>query len=185
MLLLGVGGVIIWLALKAKSIKETFRFLEYMPAGVSFKLEGFAPVLFIKLKIYNPNKTAIPINGVLGQIFYKGNAIASFTNTGKVSINGNETTTVDMKARISLTNIAIAAFSKDTKKVIDVDGLIKTGFTDIPFGYSYNFASKVASKKVAAVKGIGYRQMNNSQVNFIDAFHPNTFPCNQKLKRSA
>lgn len=154
-LLIG-GGVLglLYLASRAKAIKETVQYLEYTPEGIDLHFEGLVPVITVKLNIYNPNRTSVPVDGILGQIRYNGNMVASFTNTERINLNGNESTTVPVKVRLSLFNAAVTLFTKDSNKKLSIDGLIKCSYiTDVPFGWSYDFNTKVSSKlkNVAAV----------------------------------
>lgn len=171
-LLLAGGGILLWLVARAKAIKETVSFLEYTPGKIQLKFEGLVPVLSIRLDIYNPNKTSVPMNGILGQLYFKGRPVASFVNNSAVNINGNETSPVDMKVRLSLFNTVVALFTKEPKKEILVDGLIKTSVTDIPFNYSYDFTSMLA-KKNKPISG------TRQQGRYIDAFTAH------RLKQSA
>lgn len=172
LLFIAGGGILLWLVSRAKSIKETVQFLEYTPGKIKLKFEGLVPVLTIRLDIYNPNRTSVPMNGVIGQLYFKGRPVASFVNKEPVNINGNETSSVDMKVKLSLFNTAVALFTKEPKKEVVVDGLIKTAITDIPFNYSYDFTSMLA-KKNKPVSGA------RRQGRYIDAFTAH------RLKQSA
>lgn len=192
-LLFSAGALGLFLLSRAKAIKETVRFLEYTPGDVSLKFEGLVPVLHIRLDIYNPNKTSVPVSGILGKIYFKGRSVATFTNTDKVNINDKESTSVNMKIRLSLFNAVVALLTKETNKVLEIDGLIKTVLKDIPFGYSYDLTRKTAVKKPQAEdiphEGVGRSRFlkalkplplnllrkKKKGVGFIDAFHPDTF----------
>ena len=146
-LLLAGGGLLLYLVSKAKAIKETVQYLEWIPSAIGIKFEGLTPVITVGMKIYNPNKTSVPVNGILGKIFYKGNPVASFTNSSPLTIDGNQTTSVSMNVRLSLFNAAVMLFTKDPSRKLEVEGLIKTSLTDMPFGYAYDFNSRLATKK--------------------------------------
>lgn len=176
-LLIGAGGALLYLVSRAKSITETVRFLEYTPGAVDLKFEGLVPVLNLRLDIYNPNRTSVPINGIIGQINFKGKPVASFVNTDKVNITANMKSSINLKVRLSLFNTAVALFTKEANKIIDIDGLIKTSITDIPFGYSYDFTRKIASKLNPAVTGVFssrirqlYKRQKKQSPLFINAF---------------
>lgn len=176
-LLIGGGALALYLISRAKAIKETVKFLEYTPGDVSLKFEGLTPIINIRLDIYNPNRTSVPVNGVLGRIFFKGKSVASFTNADKVIINGNESTSVNVKVRLSLFNAAVALLTKDPSRKLEIDGLIKTSVTDIPFGYSYDLNSKAFQKKNYEVSGwlsrsgrITRQVPRTKRLRFIDAF---------------
>jgi hypothetical protein len=131
------------------------------------------PILLIKLNIYNPNRSSVPVNGILGKIYFKGQPLVNFVNEDRLVINGAQTGQVTIRARLSLFSTAVALFQKDPFKKIEIDGLIKTSVTDIPFGYAYDFTTGLASK-LANLSGM-------KKTPFINAFGHN----NHSFKRSA
>lgn len=128
-------GGIAYLAYRVWNTQASVKMFQYAFEGVRFTLEGLVPIVYIKLNIYNPNRTTVPVQTVVGNVFYKGNRIASFTNTAQLAINGQENRTIELKVRLSLANVLITVLNKNPAKEVEVSGLIRTGFFDLPFSY--------------------------------------------------
>lgn len=188
LLLLGGAGLV-YLATRAKAIKETVEFLEYTPRGIELKFEGLVPVLYIKLDIYNPNRSSVPVNGFVGRVFYKGSPVANITHTDRININGNMNSSLTLKVRLSLYNAVVSLLAKDPNKAISIDGLIKTPITDLPVKFSYDFVTKAFSRSVAILGRTSFhsrmmaraRKKKGIQRRFIDAFKIKQAPVYDEL----
>lgn len=177
LLILGGAGLV-YLATRAKTIKETIEFLEYEPRQVEIKFEGLVPVVLIKLVVINRNRSSVPITGFVGRLLYKGSAFANVNNTERININGDDSTIVTLKVRLSLFNTVVSLFTKDPNKVIAVEGLIKTPVIDVPVKFSYNFITKAFSRSFSLVGRTPFhsrimaraKQRKVSRRNFLDVF---------------
>jgi len=177
------GGILIALLLarRAKSIKDTVKMLDYMPRGIDLKFEGLTPVLTLKIDVYNPNRTSVPVDGVVGKISYNGGTLATFSTNEKFSIDGTEAITIPVKVRLSLFNAIVTAFDNDHSKTVRIDGLVKCNYlADLPISWSYSFNQNKSVKN--AVSGIGYASsrkahrmrrfgLTHVQANRLDVFN--------------
>lgn len=141
LLAFGITAGVLYAAYRGWNVKKSVEMFEYSVKDLKFRMEGLTPVISFKLNIYNPNKTGVPVNDILGQVFFKGNKVASFKNTQAITLAGQEARSIEMKARVNVLNVVSSLLKKDAEKDIKVDGLMKTGWFDLPFKYNYNLSN--------------------------------------------
>ncbi|MBC7509661.1 MAG: LEA type 2 family protein [Ferruginibacter sp.] len=117
---------------KTNEIKNTIKFLQYSVSSVKFRMKGLVPEIIFGIKIYNPNKGAVPVNEFFGTISDRGTLIASFKNSEPVNLNGGEENVITIAARISAIALIAKIASGKLAKTVQVDGVIKTPFFSMP-----------------------------------------------------
>lgn len=131
-----VGGLValgVYLSYRAWNIKESIRFFEYGINSLKVSLSNILqPEVLFNITVYNPNRTSVPVNEVFGVVKIKGNTISNFKNTEPININGQETKSIPIRARISAISLVATLFTKSAVNNVEIDGMVKTGFFDFP-----------------------------------------------------
>ncbi|RTL56245.1 MAG: hypothetical protein EKK37_17380 [Sphingobacteriales bacterium] len=139
-----VFGGIAYAAYRSWNIQKSVTMFEYSFSHVSVRMSGLTPVVTFSLNIYNPNKTGVPVDNILGEVFYSKQKIASFKNIDSIKLAGNEAKSIQMQARINLFNVASSLLNKTGDKTVMFGGLLKTPFFDLPFNYSQKLSATVS-----------------------------------------
>lgn len=129
----GAVAAVIYAASRSKAIQETVKYLQYDITGVKFKVSNILkPEVLLTFNIFNPNKTSVPVQDIIGQIKASGTTIASFSNVSPITINGEQNTSVQVSARISALSLVLKIIRGESLGVLTVDALLKTGSYSIP-----------------------------------------------------
>ncbi|MFZ4056971.1 MAG: LEA type 2 family protein [Ferruginibacter sp.] len=146
-LLVGLGlGLVGYVTYRSWQLNNTIKFLQYSISGLKFRINNILqPEIIFSISVYNPNRTSIPVNDFLGQITAGNNVLASFKAAKPINIAGEETQTIQVSARVSAIQLVRQIFNKQKLESIQIDGIIKTGFFDLPV------------KRTVSISGIGER----------------------------
>ena len=132
-ILVGAG----WLAMRTWSAKRSVEMFEYSVSDIALRFSGITPVLSFKLNIFNPNEQPVPIRDVVGEVVFKGTKVASFQNTNPAKIGARQKSFIDMQVRLQAGPLLAAIIKKQPGLTVDLTGLMRTAFFDMPFNYSY------------------------------------------------
>ncbi len=131
-----VGGIVtlgLYLSYRTWNVKESVKFFQYGINGLKLNLSNIlAPEVMFNVTVYNPNKTSVPISDVFGVVKIQNNIISNFKSTAGVNINGEETKSIPIRARISALSIISTVFSKTKIAEVVVEGMVKTPYFDFP-----------------------------------------------------
>jgi LEA14-like dessication related protein len=142
-LFLGGAAILGYAAYKFWKMKESVDLFQYYPAGIKFSTEGLSLVITVQIDVYNPNRTSVPVKGVVGKLIFKGSTIGTFNNTEDITINALEKHRVELKVRVSAVGVIQAIATKDSKLTIAVQGMIKTPLVDVPLKFSQNLSAVI------------------------------------------
>ncbi len=133
-ILVGSGvAALVYLGYKAWNVKRSIGFFQYSISSVKVSLKNILqPQIIFGIQIYNPNKTGVPVNEFFGTIKYGNAILANFKNVGQINLSGNETKVVEVAARVSALSLLAQIVAGKNYKAVQIDGIIKTGFFDMP-----------------------------------------------------
>ncbi len=130
-----VGGG--WLAMRTWSAKRSVEMFEYSVSDIALRFSGITPILHFKLNIFNPNRQPVPIRDIVGEVVVKGQKVASFQNTNPAKIGAGQKSFIDMQVRLQAVSLVSAILKKQAGLTVDLAGIMRTAFFDMPFNYSF------------------------------------------------
>lgn len=146
-LFIGGAAILGYAAYQFWKTKESVDLFQYYPAGIKFSTEGLSLVITVQIDVYNPNRTSVPIKGVVGKLIFKGSTIGTFNNTAAITINALEKHRVELKVRVSAVGVIQAIATRDPKLTIAVQGMIKTPLVDVPLRFSQNLSAIIGGQE--------------------------------------
>jgi LEA14-like dessication related protein len=163
----GVGlAIAAFAAYRVWNTKESIKFLQYQIAGVKFKAPNiFSPEIIFSINVFNPNKTGVPVNSFFGTIKQNGNIIANFENTTPITLQGNQSQVIDIKANVKAISLILAVIRKQINlKAVQIDGMLKTGLFDMPIHQTVNV--------LQALSGVSDNTIDNARRNYMSRMAP-------------
>lgn len=132
-LLLGLGALA-FISYRVWNAKESIKFFQYSFSGVKFGMQGISPVVTLSVKVYNPNRTGIPVNEVFGVIKAPdGGILANFKNVNAIQLAGNESAVIDLRSEVNALGIIIRLIQgKLQLPFVRIEAMLKTGLFDMP-----------------------------------------------------
>lgn len=134
-LLIGAGVLAVLAAgYKGWNMQQSVKFFQYSLSSFKISFRNLlTPSLVFGIKVFNPNKTAVPLNEFFGTLKYGNTLVATFRNDGPVNVNGNEESIVTINAKVNLVSTVLQQlFGNNTNAKLTVDGMLKTPFFDMP-----------------------------------------------------
>jgi LEA14-like dessication related protein len=123
----------LYVAYRAWNINQSIDYFQYGINNVRISISNIInPLITFNLTVFNPNKTSVPINEAFGVISYNGTQISTFRTLEKININGQETRSIPMEARVSAISVITAALRKSSTTNLQFTGMVKTSFFDFP-----------------------------------------------------
>lgn len=153
-LLLGGGlAAMIYAGYKGATQQETLKFFSYSISGIKVKLTNLlSPQIIFAVKVFNPNRTAIPITDFFGNInTNNGTRLATFTNTEAVNLTGQTESTINISARVSALTIIAQLITGGKISSVVVDGIIKTPVFQMPVQKTVTLSSLSGTEEIARV----------------------------------
>ncbi len=138
-IVLGVLGLG-FLALRSRAMSRSLQNLQLSLSNFKVSFQGFTPVLSFRINAYNPDVEPVNIRSVMGNVFFKDKAIASFntTNDLNITVAPKRTVAIDSRAVLSLGAVVSALLQRVPGAVVDVKGTLFTGALEIPFVRTWN-----------------------------------------------
>jgi LEA14-like dessication related protein len=134
-LLIGAGVLAVVAAgYKSWNVQQSIKFFQYCISSFKISFRNLLnPSLVFGIKVFNPNKTAVPLNEFFGTLKYGNTLVASFRNEGAVNVGGNEESIVTINAKVNLLGTVLQQlFGNNANAKLTVDGKLKTPFFDMP-----------------------------------------------------
>ena len=161
-------AALMFAAYKSWNIKESIKYLQYDISGLKIRLKNLLqPEIVFAITVYNPNKTAVPVQSFFGNIINgNGMLLGSFRSESQINLAGKESQTVDVSARVSALSVVMQIIQKKKIENVKMQGMLKTGFFDMPF------------QKIVSLSDLGGGQVghiNKSSLNMENNFrrvHP-------------
>ncbi len=147
MLYIGGAAALVWLVSRVSgNLRTTLKNLQFELSGIRFRVTNiFKPEVIVRLNLFNPNDSAVPVTDFFGKIYSGTTLIADFNLGQPVTVAARQQTSVEVSAKVSAINLILKIIRKENMAALYVDGILKTAVADIPVKKTYDVRDAVGT----------------------------------------